>query len=179
MVSTHPAQAESELLESATGETVCAPTVMHARGARILIPGASGFVGIIALLWISQIVDLPHRLFGTPATPFNWAESLLETLVVVIVAVVVLCWIRHVLLRIRSLEGSLHVCMYCKRVQTHERWTHIEEFITEHSEVLFSHGLCTDCLNRYHPNLLKREGYPASRAGAYAEGRVDNGRSRR
>lgn len=42
---------------------------------------------LILLVWLNEIYDLPSLFFGAPPTPFNWQESLLETFVVVLVAV--------------------------------------------------------------------------------------------
>jgi hypothetical protein len=31
----------------------------------------------------------------------------------------------------------------------------MEQYITEHSEAKFSHGVCADCLKKYHPECYK------------------------
>lgn len=48
--------------------------------------------------------------------------------------------------RIRKLEGLLRICAWCKRVQNDEdRWEQLEAYITEHSDAIFSHGICPEC----------------------------------
>jgi PleD family two-component response regulator len=50
------------------------------------------------------------------------------------------------LAKVKLLEGILPVCMYCKKIRRDDdAWQQIEAYITEHSEALFSHGLCPEC----------------------------------
>jgi len=47
---------------------------------------------------------------------------------------------------VKQLEGLLHICAQCKRIRDENKdWTQLERYITAHSNVLFSHGLCPDC----------------------------------
>ena len=47
---------------------------------------------------------------------------------------------------VKQLQGLLPICMYCKNVRNDENyWERVESYITEHSEVRFSHGICPDC----------------------------------
>jgi len=51
--------------------------------------------------------------------------------------------LRHV----RTLQGLIPICMHCKRIRNEEDiWERLEQYIEEHSEVEFSHGLCDECL---------------------------------
>lgn len=48
--------------------------------------------------------------------------------------------------RIKQLEGIIPICAYCKRIRDdHEIWQQLERYISEHSEALFSHGVCPEC----------------------------------
>ena len=50
--------------------------------------------------------------------------------------------------RVKRLEGLLSICMYCKKIRTENNdWHQLEKYIGEHSDALFSHGLCTDCFD--------------------------------
>lgn len=53
--------------------------------------------------------------------------------------------------RVRTLEGLISICMHCKRIRTGEDWTVIEQYIQAHSSALFTHALCTSCLNQHYP----------------------------
>ena len=47
------------------------------------------------------------------------------------------------LAQVKQLSGLLPICSSCKKVRDDKGyWTQIEEYISEHSEADFSHGLC-------------------------------------
>ena len=49
--------------------------------------------------------------------------------------------------RVKRLEGLLSICMNCKKIRTESNsWDQLEKYISTHSDVLFSHGICPDCL---------------------------------
>jgi DNA-binding response OmpR family regulator len=55
--------------------------------------------------------------------------------------------LEETLLRVKRLEGIISICMYCKKIRTEEKiWDQMEKYISEHSDALFSHGICPDCL---------------------------------
>jgi PAS domain S-box-containing protein len=48
--------------------------------------------------------------------------------------------------KIRLLEGIIPICMCCKKIRDDkESWQQLEEYISEHSEATFSHGICPEC----------------------------------
>lgn len=48
---------------------------------------------------------------------------------------------------IRRLAGLLPMCSYCKRIRSDDTyWEQVEGYLTEHTDVLFSHGMCPSCL---------------------------------
>lgn len=53
------------------------------------------------------------------------------------------------LARVKQLEGILPICMYCKKIRDEEeKWRQMEEYISQHSEANFSHGICPDCYKK-------------------------------
>lgn len=53
------------------------------------------------------------------------------------------------LAHIKRLQGILPICMYCHKIRTdRESWEQIEKYISEHSEAVFSHGICPDCFKK-------------------------------
>jgi PAS domain S-box-containing protein len=55
---------------------------------------------------------------------------------------------------VKQLGGLLPICSGCKKIRDDKGyWNQIEEYISEHSEAIFSHGLCPDCLKRLYPDL--------------------------
>ena len=54
--------------------------------------------------------------------------------------------LRATLAKVKQLEGIIPICMYCKKIRDDkESWQQLEGYITEHSEALFSHGICPEC----------------------------------
>jgi PAS domain S-box-containing protein len=59
--------------------------------------------------------------------------------------------------KIKTLEGILPICMYCKKIRDEsEHWHQLESYISSHSEVLFSHALCPECATSAH-ELMRRD----------------------
>ncbi len=53
---------------------------------------------------------------------------------------------------VKTLQGILPICMHCHKIRTDsESWQRIDTYITQHTDVNFSHGLCPDCLEKYYP----------------------------
>jgi PAS domain S-box-containing protein len=53
------------------------------------------------------------------------------------------------LARVKQLEGILSICMYCKKIRDEgNNWRQMEEYISQHSEADFSHGLCPECFQQ-------------------------------
>lgn len=48
------------------------------------------FLAIILVLWIDEVLDLPHFLLGAESTPINWREALFETLIIAVIGAVII-----------------------------------------------------------------------------------------
>lgn len=50
---------------------------------------------------------------------------------------------------VKKLEGVIPICGICKKIRDDkESWQQLEQYISEHSEAHFSHGLCPDCYEK-------------------------------
>jgi hypothetical protein len=50
------------------------------------------------------------------------------------------------LTEIHTLRGLLPICSSCKKIRDDRGlWTQVEEYVSDHSEAHFTHGLCPDC----------------------------------
>ena len=105
-----------------------------------------GLFVIAAMPWLNEILDVPHFLFGTEATPINWSESLLESVLVMVLGVGIVTGTGRVLSHIRHLEGFLRMCGRCKRVHVGRRWVPIEDFLAREAPVTIADALCEHCL---------------------------------
>jgi len=54
---------------------------------------------------------------------------------------------------LRVLRGLLPICSKCKKIRNVEgAWDDLESYIHDHSEAVFSHGLCPTCLKSLYPD---------------------------
>jgi DNA-binding response OmpR family regulator len=52
------------------------------------------------------------------------------------------------LAKVRRLSGLLPICAYCKAIRDDsDYWHRVEEYVSEHADVQFSHGICPACLD--------------------------------
>lgn len=58
---------------------------------------------------------------------------------------------------IKILKGQLPICAHCKRIRdAQDNWLQLEEYLLDHSEARFSHGICPECLEKNFPEYLNR-----------------------
>ena len=56
--------------------------------------------------------------------------------------------LEHTLAKVGRLNGLLPICAYCKAIRDDsDYWHRVEEYVTEHADVQFSHGICPNCLD--------------------------------
>lgn len=49
--------------------------------------------------------------------------------------------------REHRLQGLLPICAWCKKIRNDRNyWQRVEEYLGEHADVRFSHGICPDCV---------------------------------
>jgi len=53
--------------------------------------------------------------------------------------------------RVKQLQGLLPICMHCGRIRSDGQWEELQDYIESHSEAVFSHGLCQQCLSKHYP----------------------------
>ena len=54
--------------------------------------------------------------------------------------------------RLRVLEGVIPICMHCHKIRDEaQAWTKLETYFKRYAKMLFSHGLCPDCLKAHYP----------------------------
>ena len=120
----------------------------HMIEKRILWGESVCFSFAIVILWADEFFDLPHRIFGTVPTPFNYPEALFESAVVAFLGLVVLSVTHYLLRKIKYLEGFLPICNVCGKINFGGRWISAHEYLEKHSDAVISHGLCPHCVRR-------------------------------
>lgn len=56
--------------------------------------------------------------------------------------------------KIKTLKGLLPICAWCKKVRDDKGyWTAVEQYVSDHSEAEFTHGMCPDCQKNMEEEL--------------------------
>jgi hypothetical protein len=65
--------------------------------------------------------------------------------------------LEQALAEVKTLQGMLSICAWCKRIRNEDEWLPVEEYVKERSQADFTHGICPHCLGQQ----LKKQGYPS------------------
>lgn len=58
--------------------------------------------------------------------------------------------LEQALAEVRQLRSLLPTCSYCRRIRDdRDTWQTLEEYVSHHTDVKFSHGFCPQCFDRY------------------------------
>ena len=108
--------------------------------------------GMIALIWLDELIDIPQLILKAQLTPVNWREALFESIIIVIFGMVLIGYTKKLFRRMKYLEGILPVCASCKKIRDKKgEWHQIESFIRDRSEAEFSHSICPECAKKLYP----------------------------
>ncbi len=67
--------------------------------------------------------------------------------------------LREALTNVKTLQGLLPICSSCKKIRDDDGyWHQVEEYLSAHSEVDFSHGLCPECSKRLFAEYFNEDG---------------------
>ncbi len=57
---------------------------------------------------------------------------------------------------VERLRGIIPICAWCKKIRDDKGyWQQVDHYVTEHSEVEFTHGMCPECAARKMAELDK------------------------
>ena len=69
--------------------------------------------------------------------------------------------LQETLERVRTLEGIIPICSYCKKIRDDQQyWLQVEEYISERTQARFSHGICPACRDRVIAELHEPQEEP-------------------
>lgn len=64
--------------------------------------------------------------------------------------------LQQALKEVKVLRGLIPICASCKKIRNDGGfWQQIEEYLGEHSEAEFSHGLCQPCIKKLYPGVYQ------------------------
>jgi CheY-like chemotaxis protein len=62
---------------------------------------------------------------------------------------------------VKQLRGIIPICAYCKNIRTdHNYWEQVENYISNHSNLKFSHGICPTCYDKHLKPHIKQTDNP-------------------
>ncbi|MEI8346590.1 MAG: hypothetical protein WCG27_03930 [Pseudomonadota bacterium] len=117
---------------------------------------AIGFLVAILIVWTDELFDIPHRLFGAPATPVRWSECLYESVAITLLGIFCVAFTCYLFKRIRELESFLSMCAWCKKIHYNDSWIPIEQYLAARHEQETSHGICPQCLEEVRGKFKKK-----------------------
>jgi CheY-like chemotaxis protein len=75
--------------------------------------------------------------------------------------------LEQALTQVKKLRGLIPICAWCKKIRNDQNfWQQVEEYMGEHGDVRFSHGICPTCFAAHAAELaaLDGEDVPARKA---------------
>jgi DNA-binding response OmpR family regulator len=64
--------------------------------------------------------------------------------------------LKEALAEIKTLKGFIPICALCKKIRDDEGyWNQLEAYISKHTDAVFSHGLCPECVEQYRTEMKK------------------------
>lgn len=102
------------------------------------------FILLLCFVWASEVLDLPARVFGVDASPFNLYRASLLSAAIVVTGIIA---VGHSYERQRKLvKQLLMTCLYCHRVKTDRgKWLHLDEYFMSHYPVAVDRTACPEC----------------------------------
>ena len=64
--------------------------------------------------------------------------------------------------QVKQLQGLLPICSYCKKIRDEKNyWQRVDNYLSEHADVRFTHGICPDCYQNAMLELKQTRSDPA------------------
>jgi len=63
--------------------------------------------------------------------------------------------------KLKKLSGLIPICSHCKKIRDDSGyWNQVEKYISDHSDAVFSHGICPDCMRELYPEFVLKKKIP-------------------
>ena len=114
-----------------------------------------GFLCLIILCFLDDLLQLPALLFSDHPFAFVYRRSTLDILLVLAVWFLVSRSTRRILARVQYLEKFMRVCAWCRRIHYKGEWMPMEEFMRQSFDTPTTHGICKECLRQQEIVIAK------------------------
>jgi len=109
--------------------------------SRMWLSTVGTFVLLCILVWLNEVLDIPHLLLGAPRTPINWQEAIIETVLVLTVGLLAVFRLIHdITERKRAEERIVHLNAVLRAIRSVNQL-----IIREKNRARLLQGVC-DCL---------------------------------
>ena len=130
--------------------------VKNSQLARIVVYQNAGFLAVIVLCFLDELLQLPSLIFSGHPFVVLYRRPTLEMLLFLAVWLLVSNSTRRLLRQMRQLEDFLRVCSWCRRIDYKGEWMPLEEFIEQGFDTPTTHGICPECL-RQKKDAIEKE----------------------
>ena len=142
---------------------------------KVLSRQSVGFLAIIALTWLDELIALPSLIFGNQSFIFDFRESALKMLLVLAVWFLLIGSTRRALTHARYLEDFMRVCAWCRHIDYKGNWISMEDFLEQGFDTSTSHGICPACLAKNQAAIRKARAATANPSTAATTPPPSNG----
>jgi hypothetical protein len=123
------------------------------RFTKILAYQSVGFLAIIALSWLDELIALPSLVFHGNPYISDFHESTIEMLLVLGVWLIVGGATKRIMDRMKHLERFMRVCAWCRRIDYKGQWMALEDFMQQGFDTPTTHGICPCCLDKQQKSI--------------------------
>ncbi|HMP81142.1 MAG TPA: hypothetical protein PKA41_00370 [Verrucomicrobiota bacterium] len=116
--------------------------------SKVTLYQSVGFIVIITLIMLDELVALPSLIFGDRPFIVNFQESTLKMLLILGVWFLVARSTRRILARVRQLERFMRICAWCHQIDFDGEWIPLEELLRKGFDTRATHGICPTCFER-------------------------------
>lgn len=103
------------------------------------------FIMLLLLIWLNELRDMQSFFFKSQPEGVNYFRGFILSAAVFLTAIVAIG--NTYLQQKRVLNALISVCSSCHRVRVRPNvWKRMEDYISDHSLLSFSHGLCPVCM---------------------------------
>lgn len=66
--------------------------------------------------------------------------------------------LEQALSQVKQLQGLLPICSYCKKIRDDKNyWQRVDTYVSDRTDVEFSHGICPDCFDRVSAEIKAKK----------------------
>lgn len=110
-----------------------------------------------SIMWVNTSIDYIME-DGLPVRARIVAHDITERKRIALERESLISELQKALADVKTLRGLFPICANCKKIRDDKGyWNQIENYISEHSEALFSHSICPECMQKLYPDFMEKK----------------------